>query len=87
MLNFLNKAIMLGRVFTRCMYAKFAAGSSNLKQHHHVRRDGKFKNDCHVWEKFLSTAEEMACRPFIDLNRTLKADVLRFFTDAAKEGI
>ena len=75
---------MPGRAFTRRMYAKFAAGSSNLKQHHHVRRDGEFKNDCRVWEKFLSTAEEMACRPFIDLNRTLKADVLRFFTDAAK---
>ena len=58
-LNFLNKAIVLGHPFTRRMYAKYSKKSlrtrngTALKQYHHVNLDVEFRNDCRVWEIFL----------------------------------
>ena len=69
-LNFLNKAIVPGRAFTRRMYAKYshlikyentkvlgckkARVISKLKPHHHIRLDKEFKADCGVWLEFFS---------------------------------
>ena len=47
-LNFLNKAIVPGHAFMRCMYAKFAIQKIRLKPHHHITLDSEFKEDCRV---------------------------------------
>ena len=51
LLNFLNKAIIPGRVFTRRMYAKAHTTNSmgqELKHYHHVTLDSEFKDDCRM---------------------------------------
>ena len=69
-LNFLNKAIHPGRVFTRRMYAKYSkimdikhvenekeksnAKIFSFKQYHHIKLDKEFKHDCQVWLDFLT---------------------------------
>ena len=48
LLNFLNRAIVSGRVFTRRMYAKLKICDSKgrrLRQHHHVKLDKEFRRD------------------------------------------
>ena len=95
LLNFLNKAIIPGCAFKRRMYSKFsgilegrAASVSQqektLKPHHHVRLDSEFKNDCEMWGQFLLSTDGRINRPFIDRKTTLDAEVLDFYTDAAK---
>ena len=69
-LNFLNKAIVPGRAFTRRMYAKFALiiNGKQLRKHHHVKLDKEFKADCKMWEFFLDEHnQEAVSRPFADL--------------------
>ena len=93
-LNFLNKAIVPGRAFTRRMYSKFAGVTdlqgnpnrkSQLKPHHHLRIDKELKDDCRMWIEFLQSSHKSAYyRPFIDFNQICCAKQLRFFTDAAK---
>ena len=86
-LNFLNKAIVPGRAFTRRMYAKFdgAVAEKNLKQYHHVRLDEEFKGDCGMWLKFLDKNQRHAvARPFLDLaNHKQTAVHLHFTSDAS----
>ena len=96
LLNFLNRAIVPGHAFTRRMYAKFSnildrnrnkITSSKLKLHHHIRLDSEFKADCEVWSSFLSQQDDnkqTLCHSFVDLDCSLHADTLQFFTDAAK---
>ena len=55
-LNFLSRAIMPGRAFTKGMYDKLKLKDKNgnpLKQHHHVSLVGTFIGDCMVWKNFL----------------------------------
>ena len=89
-LNFLGKAIFPGRAFTRRMYSKFSfldkkhSHKSVLKLYHHVATDKEFKLDCQVWLKFLSESmKKVVCRPMIDLELTLSATILNFYTDAS----
>ena len=83
-LNFLNKAIVPGRAFTRRMYAKFSATKQVLRAYHHVTLDREFKEDCRIWKTFLETnAHQLISRPFIDLEVSLNARELRFYTDAS----
>ena len=92
LLNFLNRAIFPGHAFTRRLYAKFSSLIDNktsskikLKQHHHVRLDQEFKNDCRMWCSFLNVAlTQGMCLPFVDLEITMQALELDFFTDSAK---
>ena len=96
LLNFLNKAIIHGRAFTRQMYAKFSnfvdykgnkVYGSALKSHHHIRIDSEFRADCHMWLTFLSMNNQCGCslcRPLLDLNTSLVANILDFYTDAAE---
>ena len=82
-LNFINRAVVPGRVFTRRMYAKFAGPKFlKMKAHHHVRIDNEFKRDCEIWEAFLVNIEDVV-RPFVDFSHSLDAKLLNFFSDAS----
>ena len=87
-LDFLTKAIFAGRTFTRRMYSKYAGhwdakSSKAVKHYHHVRLDAEFKYDCEVWIAFLTHYRDLAiCRPMVDLQSTVSAEVLNFYSDA-----
>ena len=90
-LNFLNRAIVLGRPFTRCMYLKLTTKGKNgkeLKPHHHTYLNADFIQDCNVWLYFLQHAEtchKSVCRPFVDFfPMEESAQILNFYSDAAK---
>ena len=89
-LNFLKKAIVPGRTFTRRMYVKYAnlSGSAKhgnkLKQHHHVSLDAEFRFDCEVWHFFLSNYRDLViCRPMMDLSTWTTARQLKLSSDAS----
>ena len=83
-LNFLNRAIVPGRAFTRRMYAKFTNQKQHLRSYHHLKIDAKFKKDCEVWLKFLNNLSiTTICRPFINFSVEETAEDLKFYTDAA----
>ena len=95
-LNFLNRAIVPGRTFTRRMYSKFAhitdlSGNKpkncKLKNYHHINLDEEFRNDCKIWQIFLETASSdcRLQRPYMDLNGpvTKYAETLNFYTDSS----
>ena len=82
-LNFINRAVVPGRVFTRCMYSKFTGSKfASLKQYHHIRIDKEFRRDCKMWELFLTNLDAVVC-PFIDLKEYVVAENLNFFMDAS----
>ena len=87
-LNFLNKAIVPGRTYTRRMYSQFSGENylnskgEPFKPFHHIKLGNEFKNDCRMWETFLMNPSAVN-RPFIDLNKSLIATELRFFSDAS----
>ena len=64
-LNFLNKAVVPGRAFTRKMYLKLKLcdnKGNRLKQYHHIKLDTEFLQDCKVWTNFLDhTNSEKIC--------------------------
>ena len=91
LLNFLCKAIIPGRVFTRRLYAKIPGHiyalqqNKKLKHYHHVRVDAEFRKDCEVWLNFLRQADanrKLLCRPFIDWSKETCATSLNFYSDA-----
>lgn len=79
LLNFLCKAIVPGRAFTRRFYSK----CSGLKQYHHIRVDAEMKEDCSMWLKFFRELDTVS-RPFLDFSHILKADSINFFSDASR---
>ena len=90
LLNFLQKAICPGRAFTRRMYAKISVDMTPEKRklllHHHVSLDKEFRSDCLTWLHFLTKSDNEItkfCRPFMDLDKVVKAEDLRFFTDSS----
>ena len=87
-LNFLNKAIVPGRAFTRGMYKTISMVNNQgrqLKQHHHVSLDRSFIEDCNTWLSFLNSEHPASklCRPFLDWNRKQTSDTLQFYSDAS----
>ena len=88
-LNFLNKAIVPGRAFTRRMYNKLTfvdKEGRKLKQHYHVALDREFIQDCKVWLTFLEMKDHISsklCRPFLDLHVTETSETLDFYSDAS----
>ena len=88
-LNFLNRALVPGRAFTRRMYDKLKLKDQQgrpLKQYHHVNLGKPFLQDCKVWKYFLQNCEDnvaQLCRPFIDLKCFETANTLNFYTDAS----
>ena len=86
-LNFINRAIVPGRAFTRGMYDKLKLKDkrgNQLKQYHHVNLNDSFITDCQIWKLFLenATATEL-CRPFVDVNQYADAHTLYFYSDAS----
>lgn len=79
LLNFLCRAIVPGRAFTRRLYAK---GKGVLRPYHHLKVDKEMKADCQVWLHFLCM-DQAVCRPFLDFSEVWHADQLDYFTDAA----
>ena len=85
LLNFLNKAIVPGRAFTRFMYDRISGKCANLRDYHHINLNKDFRDDCLTWLDFLDGnkySESVCCRPFLDLKHKLDATVLNFYTDA-----
>ena len=85
-LNFLSRAIVSGRTFTRRIYTKYSsiAEKGTLKPYHHFRIDTEMRFDCEVWKVFLENYRELAvCRPMVDLGQFTMATQLRFFSDAS----
>ena len=101
-LNFLNKAVVLGRTFTRRMYAKFLnvinvgtkidpptvryATAQKLRSYHHVHLDREFKSDCEMWKVFLSHISVVCC-PFADFQVALDTRELSFYSDASQNPV
>ena len=89
-LNFLTKAIVLGRTFTRKLYAKLQQKELNkqgkpLKSFHHIKIDQEMRFDCEVWRMFLDNFQvSVVCRPMIDVNNKAQtATQLDFYSDAS----
>ena len=86
-LNFLNKAIIPGRAFTRVMYDKLKLQDNkgnSLKSYHHISVGSQFLADCRVWEQFLIQADSaQMCRDFVDIEGSKYATTLNFYTDAS----
>ena len=78
-LNFLGRAIVPGRAFTRRLYSYT---SGQLKPHHHIKLNGEMRQDLYMWKTFL-THPMAFCRPFIDFEKTWKASEINFYTDAS----
>ena len=90
-LNFLCRAFVPGRTFTRRMYSKYSNVLNNrtesgkyLSNFHHVRLDSEFKLDCKTWQWFLETEDPLVVnRPMIDLSESVDSRVLNFYSDAS----
>ena len=90
-LNFLCRAIVPGRTFTRRMYSKYSNVLNNrtesgkyLSDFHHVRLDSEFKLDCKTWQWFLEMEDPLVVnRPMIDLSESVDSSVLNFYSDAS----
>ena len=96
LLNFLNRAVVPGRAFTRRIYSKFSGVNMKgyrdkkiLKPFHHIRVYRELCEDCRMWLQFLQGEGHNNLglhlyMPFTDLSMTLTADVLKFYMDAVK---
>ena len=91
LLNFINKAVVPGRTFTRRMYAKFTKtrDQKDLKSYHHMNVDTEFKQDCMMWIQFLKSAETSSiARPYWDIETPLStATRINFTSDASASEI
>ena len=84
-LNFLSRAIVPGRAFTRRMYTKLTGiHKHNLKAYHHVSLDREFLDDCSMWIDFLTRNQITIFRPFIDYAPHDYSETIQFYTDASK---
>ena len=85
-LNFLHKAIVPGRTFTRSMYVPLKSkNGKKLPQHYHVQLPALFREDCKIWVQFLqNSGSSRICRPFVDWSATWDTNTLDFYTDASK---
>ena len=88
LLNFLHRAIVPGRAFTRGMYDRIKLHDNKgriLQSHHHITLTHDFTQDCWVWIKFLNnTQDTRICRPFVDFQTNRASNDLFFFSDASK---
>ena len=78
-LNFLCRAIIPGRAFTRRLYAYVF---SSMKPHHHIKVNQEIKSDLSMWKQFLDTPDVYS-RPFMEFV-TLDVDDINMYSDASK---
>ena len=85
LLNFINRVVHPGRVFTQRMYAKMGDKTERLMPHHHVNLDMEFRQDCKTWLMFLEkeNINHLFCRPLIDFSDVRIAKELNFYTDSS----
>ena len=80
-LNFLCKAVVPGRAFTRRLYS-YTEKLNFMKPHHHVKITGETRLDLEMWLEFLNHPG-IFTRHFIDLDRTITSVDVEFYTDAS----
>ena len=78
-LNFLCKAVVPGRAFTRRLISHT---SGVLKPHHHIKITEEMKLDLDMWKIFLRHPSAY-CRPFLDFSDKVKSTDIDFYTDAS----
>ena len=78
-LNFLCKAIVPGRAFTRRFYAHF---NSKMLPHYHINVTKEMCCDMRMWMEFLRHPSAY-CRPFLDFTRDLHAEEVNMYSDAS----
>ena len=83
-LNFIGRAIIPGRAFTRRLYAYYS--NPQLKSHHHVRVSGEMRSDLTLWKSFLNH-QSVFCRSFMDFGKLWHADEIDMYSDASKSAI
>ena len=82
-LNFLCRAIVPGRAFTRRLYALLTGKvGSAMKPHHHLKLKQETRMDLELWLQFLKHQSAFA-RPFTDFRKCWSAVELGFYTDAS----
>ena len=79
-LNFLGRAIIPGRAFTRRLYVYTT--SDKLKPHHHIRVNSEMRQDLLMWAAFLEQPN-IFCRPWMDFSTMLVADEIDMYSDAS----
>ena len=82
-LNFLCRAVFVGRTFIRRIYNLMMGNNGLLKQHHHVRVNSELKEDCRMWLTFLNEETNVFCCPFVDLNHFETSHTLNFYTNSS----
>ena len=80
-LNFLGRAIIPGRAFTRRLYSNL---NDKLKPHHHIKISRETRMDLEMWVQFLTHPTAAFYRPFMDFSKTWKATEIEFYMDASK---
>ena len=84
LLNFLCKAIIPGRAFTRRLYSlTTTAKGVTLKQHHHMRVTNEIKHDLNLWVEFLDHPSAV-CQPFMDFSETYLPEQMLFYMDSSR---
>ena len=79
-LNFLGRAVVPGRAFTRRLYSY--TRNKNLMPHYHVKITQEMHLDFEMWLMFLHHHSTLA-RPFLDFTSELTAEVLDMYSDAS----
>ena len=77
--NFLGRAVVPGRAFTRRMYAYT---KKEMKPHHHVRLNSELRLDMEMWQCFLHHPSVFA-RPFLDFKTSIDAQTIDMYSDSA----
>ena len=80
-LNFIGRAIIPGRSFTRRLYSNI---NKSLKPFHHIKVNQEMRMDLEMWLTFLTHPTAVYCRPFMDFTKILTAEEINFYMDASK---
>ena len=78
-LNFLCKAVVPGRAFTRRLYA---AGAGLTRPNHHLQVTKEMRQDLGIWQEFLERPQAY-CWPFVDFSYQTPF-ITDFHTDASR---
>ena len=85
-LNFLSRAIILGRAFTRRIYAFATHKGKQLKPHNHVKVNHELRLDLEMWNFFLHH-QSIYARPFLDLSKELISTEIDMSSDASRNSL
>ena len=82
-LNFLGKAVVPGRAFTRRLYnVEEKALQKDMNKHHHIPVTAEMRMDLEIWLTFLQHPSIYA-RKFMDLDPKAISTEVDFYTDAS----